>query len=258
MNGRETEAFARLVEIVRRLRRECPWDRAQTPESIRHLTIEEVHELSDAIIEASPQNMKEELGDLLLHVVFYAIMAEERSWLSLTQVIESLIDKLIKRHPHVFGEAEAGTPDEVKKNWEKLKNKKAASVLEGVPRSLPSLIRAYRIQERASHYGFDWGSAGEAFPKLSEELEELRQALEAGDRTRAEEELGDFLFAVVNWARLAGLNPDDALQKSINKFVRRFQKIEEYARERGIDLKEMTLQEMDRIWEESKQQEKSS
>lgn len=255
MGRDETEAFARLVEIVRRLRRECPWDRTQTPESIRHLTIEEAYELSDAILKACPESMREELGDLLLHVVFYAVMAQEKQWFTLTEVIETLVNKLVKRHPHVFGDTKADTPDQVKKNWENLKNKQVSSVLEGVPLSLPSLIRAYRIQERASHYGFDWGSAEEAFPKLAEELEELRQVIQAGMRTRAEEELGDFLFAVVNWARLAGLNPDDALQKSINKFVSRFQKIEQHARERGIDLKTMSLQEMNRIWEETKQQE---
>jgi len=247
------EEFGRLVEVVARLRRECPWDRKQTHESIRPYLIEEAYEVAEAIGSGDDGELKEELGDLLLQVVFHARMAEERGAFSVGDVVKGLVEKLVRRHPHVFGEVEVEDAEEVLERWEEIKKKEGReSLLDGVPRSLPALLRARRVQEKASKVGFDWERAEGALGKLGEELGELEDAMRSGDRVRAEEELGDLLFSVVNLSRFLGLDPEWALHKAIDKFVARFKKVEEELAERGRDPREATLEEMDRIWDETK------
>jgi len=247
------EEFGRLVEVVARLRRECPWDRKQTHESIRPYLIEEAYEVAEAIGSGDDGELKEELGDLLLQVVFHARMAEERGAFSVGDVVKDLVEKLVRRHPHVFGEVEVEDAEEVLERWEEIKKKEGReSLLDGVPRSLPALLRARRVQEKASKVGFDWERAEGALGKLGEELGELEDAMRSGDRVRAEEELGDLLFSVVNLSRFLGLDPEWALHKAIDKFVARFKKVEEELAERGRDPREATLEEMDRIWDETK------
>lgn len=247
------EEFGRLVEVVARLRRECPWDRKQTHESIRPYLIEEAYEVAEAIGSGDDGELKEELGDLLLQVVFHARMAEERGAFSVGDVVKDLVEKLVRRHPHVFGEVEVKDAEEVLERWEEIKKKEGReSLLDGVPRSLPALLRARRVQEKASKVGFDWERAEGALGKLGEELGELEDAMRSGDRVRAEEELGDLLFSVVNLSRFLGLDPEWALHKAIDKFVARFKKVEEELAERGKDPREATLEEMDRIWDETK------
>ena len=247
------EEFGRLVEVVARLRRECPWDRKQTHESIRPYLIEEAYEVAEAIGSGDDGELKEELGDLLLQVVFHARMAEERGAFSVGDVVKGLVEKLVRRHPHVFGEVEVEDAEEVLERWEEIKKKEGReSLLDGVPRSLPALLRARRVQEKASKVGFDWERAEGALGKLGEELGELEDAMRSGDRVRAEEELGDLLFSVVNLSRFLGLDPEWALHKAVDKFVARFKKVEEELAERGKDPREATLEEMDRIWDETK------
>lgn len=247
------EEFGRLVEVVARLRRECPWDRKQTHESIRPYLIEEAYEVAEAIGSGDDGELKEELGDLLLQVVFHARMAEERGAFSVGDVVKDLVEKLVRRHPHVFGEVEVEDAEEVLERWEEIKKKEGReSLLDGVPRSLPALLRARRVQEKASKVGFDWERAEGALGKLGEELGELEDAMRSGDRVRAEEELGDLLFSVVNLSRFLGLDPEWALHKAVDKFVARFKKVEEELAERGKDPREATLEEMDRIWDETK------
>ena len=247
------EEFGRLVEVVARLRRECPWDRKQTHESIRPYLIEEAYEVAEAIGSGDDGELKEELGDLLLQVVFHARMAEERGAFSVGDVVKDLVEKLVRRHPHVFGEVEVEDAEEVLERWEEIKKKEGReSLLDGVPRSLPALLRARRVQEKASKVGFDWERAEGALGKLGEELGELEDAMRSGDRVRAEEELGDLLFSVVNLSRFLGLDPEWALHKAIDKFVARFKKVEEELAERGRDPREATLEEMDRIWDKTK------
>lgn len=247
------EEFGRLVEVVARLRRECPWDRKQTHESIRPYLIEEAYEVAEAIGSGDDGELKEELGDLLLQVVFHARMAEERGAFSVGDVVKDLVEKLVRRHPHVFGEVEVEDAEEVLERWEEIKKKEGReSLLDGVPRSLPALLRARRVQEKASKVGFDWERAEGALGKLGEELGELEDAMRSGDRGRAEEELGDLLFSVVNLSRFLGLDPEWALHKAVDKFVARFKKVEEELAERGKDPREATLEEMDRIWDETK------
>ena len=247
------EEFGRLVEVVARLRRECPWDRKQTHESIRPYLIEEAYEVAEAIGSGDDGELKEELGDLLLQVVFHARMAEERGAFSVGDVVKDLVEKLVRRHPHVFGEVEVKDAEEVLERWEEIKKGEGReSLLDGVPRSLPALLRARRVQEKASKVGFDWERAEGALGKLGEELGELEDAMRSGDRVRAEEELGDLLFSVVNLSRFLGLDPEWALHKAIDKFVARFKKVEEELAERGRDPREATLEEMDRIWDETK------
>ncbi|SHK38199.1 nucleoside triphosphate pyrophosphohydrolase [Rhodothermus profundi] len=254
------EAYADFVAIVRQLRRDCPWDREQTHDSVKHLLIEEAYEVVSAIEEKDWEELKRELGDLLLHVVFHSIMAEQAGRFTLKDVIETETEKLIRRHPHVFGEVEVGSVQEVLSNWEQIKLKeKAASrkqqvlALEGVPRHLPALLRAYRIQEKAAGVGFDFPEREQAWQKVAEELEEFRHLVAAGAAPEAlEEELGDVLFALVNYARLLGLNPENALQQTNNKFIRRFRHIEVRLAEQGRTPAEADLEEMDRYWEEAK------
>ena len=267
MNMKEAEmATARLLEVMDTLRRECPWDREQTFDSLRNNTIEETYELADAITDKNMEGIKEELGDLLLHVVFYSKMGEEQGAFNYTDVANGVCDKLIYRHPHVYGDIHADTPDEVKQNWEALKLRKKSrknGALGGVPVSLPAMVKAYRIGEKAAAVGFDWQKREDVWDKVKEELGEYQAELDAmassdseDDRKaaydRAEDELGDFLFATVNAARLYGLNPDTALERTCAKFRRRFTYLEEQTIRKGRNLKDMTLAEMDAIWDEGK------
>ncbi len=251
----KTELFGQLLDIMDELREKCPWDRIQTFETLRPLTIEETYELSDAILSADMLNIKKELGDLLLHIVFYARLGEEKGDFSIASVIASLNEKLKFRHPHVFGEVNVADDGEVKKNWEHLKIKEGnRSVLGGVPASLPSMIKAGRIQEKVRAVGFDWEDREQVWEKVDEELKELKKEVKEGNKDKIEEEFGDLFFSVVNAARLYGIDPDTALERTNLKFIKRFQHIEKKARETGRSLKEMTLAEMDALWEEAKKE----
>lgn len=260
------EAFGRILDILDELREKCPWDRKQTNVSLRPQTIEETYELSEAILNHDDSEISKELGDLLLHVLFYAKIGEEKGLYDIVDVINFLSDKLIYRHPHVFSEAHVGSAEEVVKQWEILKTKEKngnKTVLSGVPNSLPPLLKAYRMQDKARGVGFDWEEKSQVWDKVREELDEFEVELEAMDNAknaiekgaaydRAEEELGDFIFATVNAARLYGLNPDTALERSCAKFRRRFNYLEEKTIRKGRNLKDMTLAEMDEIWDEGK------
>lgn len=258
---KEMQAFARLLDIMDELRQKCPWDRKQTLQSLRPQTIEEVYELSDAIMADDLHNISKELGDVLLHIVFYARIGQEKGAFDITDVINLLCDKLIYRHPHVYGAAEVASAGDVVKNWEQLKRTEKdgnTTVLSGVPVSLPSLIKAYRMQDKARAVGFDWDKKEDVWDKVDEEISEFRSELSAMDvggpdaRQRAEGELGDLLFSMVNAARLWDLNPDTALERTCSKFRDRFTYLELRSREMGRDLKDMTLSEMDAIWDEAK------
>lgn len=269
MNTREQklDAFGRLLDILDELRVKCPWDRKQTNESLRPQTIEEVYELSDAILKDEHAEICKELGDLLLHVVFYAKMGDEKGEFDIADVCNRLCEKLIYRHPHVFGETKAASAEDVMRNWEMLKTKEKDGnkrVLSGVPDSLPSMIKAYRIQDKARGVGFDWEKKEDVWAKVKEEESELETELNAIDaavsdeekaaaKDRAEEELGDMIFALVNAGRLYKLNPDTALERTCVKFRRRFTYLEEHTIREGRDLHDMTLQEMDAIWDEAKE-----
>lgn len=245
-------AFERLLKIMDELREQCPWDREQTIESLRHLTIEETYELSDAILANNLDEIKKELGDVLLHIVFYAKIGQERGAFDITSVINQLCDKLIVRHPHIYGDVKVSGSDEVKQNWEQIKQKESKgekSLLAGVPNSMPSLVKAYRMQEKAAQVGFDWENKQQVWAKVEEELGELQEELGTENATG---EFGDLLFALVNYARFEGINPDDALEMTNRKFKKRFEYIELKAKEQGRNLKDMTLAEMDAIWNEAK------
>lgn len=257
MNSREDKliAFSRLLDVMDRLRAECPWDRKQTKESLRINTIEEVHELSDAILSNSNDEIKKELGDILLHIVFYSKIAEENCDFDIADVANSLCDKLIYRHPHIYGNVEVSGTDDVLKNWEELKQKEKngnKTVLSGVPSSLPSLIKAHRIQDKARAVGFDWQNREDVWNKVAEEISEWKETLSQNDKAKQEEEFGDLLFSLVNTARLYDINPDNALENTNQKFIRRFGYIENKAKEMGKELKNMTLEEMDSLWNEAK------
>jgi MazG family protein len=245
--------FEQFVEIARRLRKECPWDREQTHASIRHSLIEEAYEVVEAIDANNIEELKKELGDLLYHVVFHGVIAEQGGEFTLSEIIKSISDKLVRRHPHVFGDVRAETAQEVKKNWEKLKLQEGRqSVIDGIPRELPALLRAHRLQDKASKVGFDWERKEDAWRKVEEEVRELHRAIEHNDAARTEAEFGDLLFALVNYSRFIGVNPENALRQTAEKFSKRFQYIEEKLRERGKDIHGSTLEEMDALWEESK------
>jgi tetrapyrrole methylase family protein/MazG family protein len=235
------------------LRAKCPWDKEQTTESLRHLTIEETYELSDAILKNDSEEIKKELGDILLHIVFYAKIGEEKKLYDIESVIAQLCEKLIRRHPHIYGEVIAENSDTVKQNWEQIKLKEKGnekkSVLSGVPVSMPALVKAYRMQEKAAQVGFDWENKTQVWAKVEEELAEFRQAESIEDK---EEELGDLLFSLVNYARFSDINPDDALEKTNHKFIRRFNYIEEKARTLNLDLRTVGLARMDEWWNEAK------
>lgn len=241
------EAFARLLKIMDELREKCPWDRAQTIESIRHLTIEETYELSDAILSGDLDEVRKELGDLALHLVFYSKIASETGAFDISAVLNGICDKLILRHPHVYGDVEVRNAEDVKQNWEQIKQRESKgekSVLAGVPNSLPSLVKAMRMQEKAAQVGFDWPDKDQVWEKVEEEILEFKQA----DEQERRAEFGDILFALVNYARWQDINPDDALELTNVKFRKRFEAIERSAKEAGRDLRDMTLAEMDRIW----------
>ena len=260
------EAFGRILDILDELRVKCPWDRKQTNESLRPQTIEECYELSDAILKADGHEISKELGDVLLHVLFYAKIGEEKQEYDIVDVINFLSDKLIYRHPHVFSSSQVGSAEEVVKQWEMLKTKEKDGnkrVLSGVPDTLPPLLKAYRMQDKARGVGFDWEKKEQVWDKVKEEMGEYQTELDAMEqaetgeeaamaKSRAEEELGDFLFATVNAARLYGLNPDTALERTCAKFKRRFTYLEEHTIRQGRDLKDMTLAQMDEIWDEAK------
>lgn len=254
-------AVSRLLDVMERLRKDCPWDREQTTESLRTNTIEEVYELSDAILSGQPDEVKKELGDVLLHIVFYSTIGEEQGRFDLCDVANALCDKLIYRHPHVYGEAVAESAGAVVKRWEELKQHEKdgnKTVLSGVPASLPTLIKAYRIQDKARGVGFDWEQPEDVWMKVDEELGELREAIASKSADDAEGELGDFLFSVINVARKYDLNPDNALERTNAKFIRRFGYIEAKAKETGRSLRDMTLAEMDELWNEAKRLESQS
>jgi XTP/dITP diphosphohydrolase len=235
------------------LRAQCPWDKKQTMQTLRTLTIEETYELTDAIIDDDMEEVKKELGDLLLHIAFYSKIGDEKGLFDIGQVAEAISDKLVDRHPHIYGDVTVADEAEVKRNWEKLKLKEGKkSVLEGVPRSLPALVKAQRIQEKAAGIGFDWEQPEQVFDKVREELQEFSEEVTRQDKDRMESEFGDILFALINYARFLKINPENALERTNKKFIYRFQYLEERAREEGKSLSEMTLDEMDVYWEEAK------
>ena len=249
------EAFGRLLDILDELRVKCPWDRKQTNESLRPNTIEETYELCDALMRDDKNEICKELGDVLLHVIFYAKIGSEKGDYDIKDVCDKLCDKLIYRHPHVFGEEKSETVGQVLDNWEQLKLKEKdgnKSVLSGVPAALPSLIKAYRMQDKARHVGFDWEKKEQVWDKVKEEFSELQVEIANLDKDKAESEFGDLLFSVINAARLYGINPDNALERTNQKFLRRFNYLEEHTLKKGIQLKEMSLEEMDVIWDEAK------
>lgn len=253
--GEKMEAFGRLLDVLDNLRVKCPWDAKQTNDSLRSNTIEEVYELVDALINNDVPNIRKELGDVLLHVCFYAKIASEKGQFDIADVCNSLCDKLIFRHPHIYGNVQADDADTVKRNWEEIKLKEKGgnkTVLAGVPSALPALIKAARIQEKARNVGFDWEEPSQVWEKVKEETAEVEAEMKSGDKTGLEDEFGDLMFAVVNAARLYGVNPDNALEHTNRKFIRRFNYMEAKSKEMDKPLKEMTLAEMDAIWDEAK------
>ncbi|TDN82777.1 XTP/dITP diphosphohydrolase [Salegentibacter sp. 24] len=255
MNSREKQltAFDRLLTIMDELREQCPWDRKQTMESLRHLTIEETYELGDAILDNDLEEVRKELGDLLLHLVFYAKIGSESKDFDIADVANGICDKLIARHPHIYGDVEVADEEEVKRNWENLKLKEGKkSVLEGVPGSLPAVVKASRIQEKVAGVGFDWEKPEQVFEKLQEELGELQHEINTENKDKIEAEFGDVMFSMINYARFLGVNPENALERTNKKFVTRFQYLEGKAREQNKALKDMTLAEMDVFWNQAK------
>lgn len=256
--NKESEAFIRTLEILDLLRVKCPWDAKQTNDSLRPNTIEEVYELADALIADRTSDIRKELGDVLLHVLFYAKIASEKGQFDIADVCNSLCDKLIFRHPHVFGTAKAESAGKVAENWEELKLKEKGgnkTVLSGVPQALPALIKANRIQEKARNYGFDWEEPSQVWEKVKEEISEVSAEIKSGNKDNLEGEFGDLLFAVINAARLYGVNPENALERTNRKFISRFTYLEKTAAQRGLKLREMSLEEMDKIWDEAKSKE---
>ncbi len=251
--------FERLLNIMDVLRAKCPWDKKQTIESLRHLTIEETYELCDAIINDDLEELKGEIGDLILHMVFYSKIASERKAFDIGDVLKNICEKLIHRHPHIYGDIEAGTEEEVKANWEKLKldegnqSEGIKSVLRGVPKSMPSLVKAVRIQDKVRGIGFDWDNKEQVWEKVKEELYEFKNEIDAKHQEKMEQEFGDLMFSLVNYARFIGINPEDALEKTNKKFVNRFKKMELIINNEGKNLKKMNLDEMNQYWEAAKQ-----
>ena len=255
MNSRkeQLQAFDRLLTIMDELREQCPWDKKQTMESLRHLTIEETYELGDAILDKDLEEVKKELGDVLLHIVFYSRIGSETKDFDIADVCDSICEKLISRHPHIYGDVKVADEEEVKRNWENLKLKEGKkSVLEGVPKSLPAVVKASRIQEKVAGVGFDWEEPQQVFEKLQEELGELQHEISEDNKDKMEAEFGDVLFSMINYARFLGVNPENALERTNKKFIKRFQYLEGKARELNKSLKDMTLAEMDVFWNEAK------
>ncbi|NLN96238.1 MAG: nucleoside triphosphate pyrophosphohydrolase [Bacteroidales bacterium] len=246
-------SFQRLLEIMDNLRAKCPWDSTQTIETLRYLTIEETYELSEAILDGDMNEVKKELGDLLLHIVFYSKIGSEQNSFTIKDVIDGINQKLVMRHPHIYSDVEVDDAEDVKTNWEKIKLQEGnRSVLGGVPVSLPAMVKAYRIQEKARGVGFDWEEPHQVWDKVMEEADELKNTLETNDEKKREEEFGDLLFALVNYARFIGVNPEDALERTNKKFISRFTYLEDEARKIGKSLKDMTLEEMDEYWNQAK------
>jgi len=252
------DAFTRLLTVLDTLRTQCPWDKKQTMETLRHLTIEETYELSDAILEGDLKEIKKELGDVMMHLVFYARIASETNDFDIVDVLNGVCDKLVNRHPHIYGDTEVQNEEDVKRNWEQIKLKEGnKSVLAGVPSSLPALVKASRIQEKARGVGFDWEDKNQVWEKVEEELQEFKTEFNVSDNTaidieKAESEFGDVLFSLINYARFININPENALEKTNKKFIKRFQYLENKAKENGKALAEMTLAEMDVYWNEAK------
>ena len=254
MNSMEDKltVFQELLEIMERLRAECPWDKKQTNHSLRNLTIEETYELADAVLEENPDEIMKELGDLLLHIVFYAKIGSETGDFDIADIIKNLNEKLIYRHPHIFSDTEVNDAEDVKKNWEELKMREGKKVLEGVPGSLPAMIKANRIQEKVRAVGFDWDEKSQIWDKVREELEELETEVRNEDPERTESEFGDLFFSLINAARLYGIDPETALEKTNLKFIKRFAYLEKNTLRKGRSLKDMNLDEMNEIWEQAK------
>lgn len=247
------KAFERLLNIMDELREKCPWDQKQTIQSLRYLTIEELYELSDAIIDDDMQEVKKELGDILLHIVFYSRIASEKNYFDIEDVINSICEKLIHRHPHIYGDTKVGNEYDVKKNWEKLKLKEGKkSVLEGVPKSLPALVKAYRIQEKVRGVGFDWDNKKQVWDKVLEEIEELKVEVLNGDQKKIESEFGDVIFALTNYSRFINVNPEDAIEKANKKFINRFKVMEKLLKDEDLNFDQMNLEEMDVYWNKAK------
>jgi MazG family protein len=243
------EEFIRLVEIMDELREKCPWDREQTVETLRHMTIEETYELADAITEKNWKGIKEELGDLLLHILFYSRIGKEQQQFNLEEVIKGIAEKLIIRHPHIYGDVKVDNEEDVKKNWEKLKLKEGKkSVLSGVPVSLPATVKALRLQEKARQVGFEWENEEQVWQKVEEETHELQAAITKGEKDKIEDEFGDLVFSLINYARFLRIDPENALERTNKKFIDRFTKMETEALKQSKKLDEMTLEEMDAIW----------
>ncbi|MBU3010028.1 nucleoside triphosphate pyrophosphohydrolase [Polaribacter vadi] len=255
MNSRKEQlaAFNRLLDIMDELREKCPWDKKQTLESLRHLTIEETYELADAILDNDLPEIKKELGDVLLHIVFYAKIGSEKKAFDIADVANAISDKLIDRHPHIYGDVKVDNEEDVKRNWEQLKLKEGNnSVLEGVPKSLPAVVKANRIQDKVAGVGFDWEKPEQVWEKVQEELTELNDEIKAGHKENIEKEFGDVLFSMINYARFIDVNPENALEKTNKKFINRFQYLEKAAKKDGKNLSDMSLSEMDVYWNESK------
>ena len=252
--NKKSKAFVRLLTIMDELREKCPWDKKQTMDSLRYLTIEELYELSDAILDKDTDEIKKELGDVLLHIVFYSRIASETNDFDITDVINSVCDKLIHRHPHIYGDVDVKDEVEVKKNWEKLKLKEGKkSVLEGVPKSLPAIVKSFRIQEKVRGIGFDWDNKNQVWEKVVEEIEELKIEIKNGNQDRIESEFGDVLFALTNYARFVNVNPEDALERTNKRFIKRFQIMENMISAEGLSLSDMSLSEMDIFWDKAKE-----
>ena len=258
MNMKEKEkAFIRLVEIMDKLREECPWDKKQTISSLRYLTIEEVYELSDAILDEDFEEIKKELGDLLLHIVFYSRIASEKNKFDISDVLNTISDKLIHRHPHIYGNIKVKDEKDVKENWEKLKLKEGKnSVLEGVPKSLPAVVKAYRIQEKVRGIGFDWQNKEQVWDKVLEEIQELKDE-EISKSERIEDEFGDLLFALINYSRFININPEDALEKTNKRFIKRFQILESLIKKDEKEFSDLSFEEMNLFWEKAKKNQKN-
>ena len=253
MKDERLVAFERLLNIMDDLRAKCPWDKKQTMQSLRHLTIEETYELGDAILSNDLQEVKKELGDLLLHIVFYAKIGSETNSFNIADVANGVCEKLIERHPHIYGDVQVNNEEDVKRNWEKIKLKEDnKSVLGGIPKSLPALVKATRIQDKAAGVGFDWDNIDDVFAKIKEEIDELHAEVKAQKQSNIESEFGDVLFSLINYARFLKVNPEDALERTNRKFIARFQYLEEKATAQGKSLKDMTLQEMETYWQEAK------
>lgn len=255
MNSRQDQldAYNRLLTIMDELREQCPWDKKQTMQTLRHLTIEETYELGEAILNNDPLEVKNELGDLLLHIVFYAKIGSETNDFDMADVANDICEKLISRHPHIYGDVDVANEEEVKQNWEKLKLKEGkTSVLEGVPKSLPAMVKANRIQDKVAGVGFDWEEPRQVFEKLQEELAELQHEISGNNQDKIEQEFGDVLFSMINYARFLKIDPESALERTNMKFIKRFQHLESKAKQKGVSLKNMTLDEMDVYWNEAK------